>query len=135
MRVASVVGVLLLAAGAAWAADVSGKWVAQVPGREGQTREMTFDFKVDGEKLTGTITGMRGTTDITDGKISGDQISFTQVMEFNGNQMKILYKGTVSGDEIKFTREREGGGFGGREGRGGRGGGPAREFTAKRAAS
>ena len=45
---------------------------------------------------------------ISDGKIDGDDISFTQVMEFNGNQMKLLYKGKVSGDEIKFTRQREG---------------------------
>jgi hypothetical protein len=124
MRASGVFLLLLLAAGVALAADVSGKWVAQVPGRGGQTREMTFDFKADGDKLTGTITGMRGTTDISDGKINRDEISFTQVLEFNGNQMKILYKGTVSGEEIKFTRQREGGG----EGQGGR----AMEFTAKR---
>lgn len=110
------------------AADVSGKWVAQMPGRGGQTREATFTFKADGEALTGTISGPRGDMEITDGKISGDQISFSQIMEFNGNQMKILYKGTISGDEITFTRTREGGGGGGRKG----GGGPM-QFTAKRA--
>jgi hypothetical protein len=58
---------------------------------------------------------------ISDGKIDGDQVSFTQTMEFNGNTMKMIYKGTISGDSIKFTRTREGG-----EGR-------AQEFTAKRA--
>jgi len=110
----------------ALAADVSGKWTAQVPGRGGQTRELTFTFKVDGNTLTGTVSGPRGDSEISDGKIDGDTISFTQTMEFNGNTMKILYKGTVSGDEIKFTRTREGG-FQGRKG-----GGPT-EFTAKRA--
>ena len=30
-----------------WAGDVNGKWVAQVPGRGGQTRETTFNFKAD----------------------------------------------------------------------------------------
>jgi len=111
---------LLLAALAAFAADVSGKWVAQVPGRNGQTREVTFNLKADGGTLTGTVSGRRGDMPIADGKIDGDNISFTQTMEFNGNSMKFIYKGKISGDEIKFTREREGG-----EGQ------PA-EFTAKR---
>jgi hypothetical protein len=107
---------------AALAADIGGKWTAQMPGRGGQTREATFNFKVDGNTLTGTVSGPRGDMEISDGKIDGDQISFSQTMEFNGNSTKILYKGTVSGDQIKFTRQREGG-----EGRGGA------QFIAKRA--
>jgi hypothetical protein len=108
-RFTSVVFILLLAAVAAFAADVSGKWVAQVPGRGGETREATFTFKVDGNQLTGSVSGRRGDVAISDGKIDGDDISFAQVMEFNGNQVKLLYKGKVSADEIKFTRQREGG--------------------------
>src|SRR5271156_5637952 len=122
MRKLITTGFLLgLLALTALAADVSGKWTAQMPGRNGQTREATFIFKVDGNSLTGTVSGMRGEAPISDGKIDGDQISFTQTMEFNGNSMKLIYKGTVSGDELKLTRTREGG-----EGR-------AQEFTAKRA--
>jgi hypothetical protein len=93
----------------AYAADVSGKWVAQVPGRGGQMQDVTFDFKVSGDQLTGTVTNPRGESPISDGKIEGDTISFVQVLNFNGNEMKILYKGKVAGDEIKFTRQREGG--------------------------
>lgn len=108
-RFTSVIFLLLLAAVAVFAADVSGKWVAQVPGRGGETREATFTFKVDGNQLTGSVSGRRGDVAISDGKIDGDDISFTQVMEFGGNQVKLLYKGKVSGGEIKFTRQREGG--------------------------
>jgi hypothetical protein len=90
-------------------ADVSGKWTAQVPGRNGQTREQTFTFKADGEKLTGSVSGMQGNQmDISDGKVSGNDISFNVTANFNGNEMKLSYKGTISGDEIKFTRTREG---------------------------
>ena len=90
-------------------ADVSGKWTAQVPGRNGQTREQTFTFKADGEKLTGSVSGMQGNQmDISDGKVSGNDISFNVTANFNGNEMKMSYKGVVSGDEIKFTRSREG---------------------------
>jgi len=110
-------GVLALTA---LAADVTGKWTAQVPGRNGQTREMTFTFKADGGALTGAVSGRQGDTPISEGKIEGDQISFSQTMEFNGNSMKFVYKGTVSGDEIKFTRSRDGGE------------GHPQEFTAKR---
>src|SRR5579872_1285404 len=108
-RFTSVVFLLLLAAVAAFAADVSGKWVAQVPGRGGDMREATFTFKADGGQLTGSVTTPRGDAPISDGKIDGDDISFNQVMEFNGNQVKLVYKGKVSGDQIKFTRQREGG--------------------------
>ncbi len=105
----------------ALAADVTGKWTAQVPGRGGQTREATFNFKADGNTLTGTVSGRGGDMPIADGKIDGDTISFTQTMEFNGNSFKLVYKGTVSGDEIKFSRTRDGGDQ------------PPQEFTAKRA--
>jgi hypothetical protein len=104
----------------AWAADVNGKWTAQVPGRDGQTRELTFTFKAEGEKLTGSMSGQQGDSEITDGKISGDQITFTVKINMQGNERKFLYKGTISGDEMKVTRTIEGGNR------------PPQEFTAKR---
>lgn len=102
-----------------WAADVSGAWSAQIPGRGGETREATFVFKQEGAELTGTVSGRQGDTPIADGKVDGDSISFTVTRNFNGNEVKLMYKGTVSGNEIKFTQQREGG--------------EPREFTAKRA--
>jgi hypothetical protein len=118
MTTGFLLGLLTLAA---LAADVSGKWTAQVPGRNGQTREATFTFKADGNTLTGTVSGRMGDVPIADGKIDGDTISFTQTIEVQGNTIKFLYKGTVSGDEIKFTRARDGGE------------GEPQAFTAKRA--
>lgn len=103
-----------------WAADVNGKWVAQVPGRGGQTRETTFNFKAEGAKLTGTVSGMQGDQPISDGKITGDDISFVVVANFQGNEVKLVYKGKVAGDEIKMTRTREGSDQ------------PPQEFVAKR---
>jgi hypothetical protein len=106
---------------AAQAADVTGKWVAQVPGRDGQTREQTFNFKVEGEKLTGTTSGFRDDLTIADGKVTGDEITFNVTMSFQGNERKLVYKGKVTGDEIKFTRTVEGSDR------------PPQEITAKRA--
>ena len=102
------------------AADVTGKWVAQVPGRDGETRETTFTFKAEGDKLTGTMTGRMGEVPLADGKVQGDDISFTTTLNFQGNDVKLDYKGKVAGDEIKMTRQRQGGDR-------------TTEFTAKRA--
>jgi hypothetical protein len=98
------VALAALLAVAAFAADVDGKWKATT-NMGGQSREITFDFKADGDKLTGTMTGPRGPVDISDGKVKGDDISFVVVRNFQGNEMKINYKGKVAGDEIKFNVE------------------------------
>jgi hypothetical protein len=116
------IGACVLVAVSAFAADVTGKWTGDVPGRGGEATPSTFTFKVDGEKLTGTMTGPQGDVQIQDGKISGDNLSFSTTLEFGGNSIKLLYKGAVSGQTIKMTREREGSG-------------QPREFTIKRAAS
>jgi hypothetical protein len=88
---------------AAFAADVTGKWTAQVPGRQGAARETTFTLKADGDKLTGTVSGQQGDTPISDGKISGDKISFVR----ESQRGKQTFTGTVAGDEIKFKRAME----------------------------
>jgi hypothetical protein len=120
MFLRAIVCAVLLAV-AAFAADVSGKWTAQVPGRDGQTREVAYNFKADGSTLTGTTSGFRGQElQISDGKVEGDDVSFKVKMEFGGNSIVMNYAGKVAGDEIKFTQTREGGG-------------QSREFVAKRA--
>ena len=90
---------------AALAADVAGKWTAQVPGREGQTRETTFQFTPSGDKLTGTMSSQQGEVQIADGKIDGDTITFKATVERGGNTITWNYTGKVAGDEIQFKRE------------------------------
>lgn len=87
----------------ALAADVSGKWTGTITTPRGD-QPITFNFKVDGATLTGTVTTPRGDTDIAEGKIDGDNISFVQVLSFNGNEIRVNYTGKVDGDSIKFTR-------------------------------
>jgi hypothetical protein len=101
-----MLAVLLLTLGtvAALAADISGKWTADVPGRNGNTQTITLTLKADGAALTGTISTPRGDSDITDGKIDGNNVTFDQKVSFNGNDMTINYAGAVDGDTIKFTR-------------------------------
>jgi len=109
----------LLLAVTTFAADISGKWTAEVQGRNG-AMTTTFVFKVEGEKVTGTVSGRGGDTPISDGTVKGEDLGFNVTMNFNGNEMKMAYKGKVAGDEIKMTRTRPGADM------------PPQEFTAKR---
>ncbi len=110
------------------AAAVDGKWEAEIEGPQGST-VIIIDLKADGEMLTGTLgNDMMGAAEIQDGKISGDQIEFVQVMQRGDFQMRFNYSGKVSGDEMELTRtvQRPGGPGGGQGQGGGRGPGGGR---------
>ena len=120
---------IVLFAVSAGAADISGNWIAQVSSPSGSPGgDRIFTFKVAGDKVTGTIinqqtvnatfevpgqpkmTGKLTTqsgnpVEISDWKITGNDISFVTVSRMGQNEMKTTYKGTISGNEIKFTAE------------------------------
>ena len=92
----------------ALAADVTGKWTGEQQGRNG-TQTVTITLKADGGALTGTVSGGRGgDVEISDGKISGDNVSFSVTRTMGDNTFKINYTGTISGDELKLKVEVEG---------------------------
>jgi len=95
-------GLMLIVAAGAWAAtDVTGKWNWTQRGQNGDEVKVMMDLKQDGEKLTGTVTRMDMKSEISDGKIKDNDLSFIVVREINGNQFKVNYKGKVEGDTIK----------------------------------
>ena len=85
--------------------SVAGKWKAQFDSQIG-VQKYTFDFKVDGNKLTGTATGENrtgaNTVTITKGESATNETSFVEPLKFQDNEIRIEYSGKVSGDEIKF---------------------------------
>ena len=90
-------------------ADVSGKWkgTAEVAGNG--PVERTFSFKVDGTKLTGeTESQLAGKSEIQNGKVEGDNITFTIKANIQENEMTMNYKGKVEGDKITLATEIEG---------------------------
>ena len=61
---------------------------------------------MDGTKLTGETTSeLLGKSTIEDGKIDGDNISFTITGNFQGNAMKMTYKGKIAGDTITLSAD------------------------------
>jgi hypothetical protein len=89
----------------AYAADISGNWKGTADFGNGPI-ERSFSFKVDGKKLTGeTSSAMMGKSVITDGVIDGVNISFSITANFQGNEMKIQYKGAVHNNGITLSSE------------------------------
>jgi autotransporter translocation and assembly factor TamB len=95
----------LTGAAAALAADVSGKWKSEFQTADGQKVQNVFTFKVDGEKLTGTVYSSLANADakIEEGEVKGDAISFAITRNMGGSDARFQYKGKVAGDEIKFV--------------------------------
>ncbi len=122
-----VVAITLLAA-AAFAADISGKWIAEITSPSGSLSERIFTFKVAGDKLTGTIVNqsvapasfeekgkpiisgiLRTQTsvpqEILEGKVAANDVSFEIIGRMMGNEVRTVYTGKVTGNEISFTVE------------------------------
>jgi hypothetical protein len=95
------------------AADITGTWKGTAEGPNGSI-ERTFIFKVDGNQFTGeTTSAMMGKSTITDGKLDGENLSFSITAKFQDNEVKLSYKGKVSGNEIHLTSQMAGGADGG----------------------
>jgi hypothetical protein len=84
--------------------DLSGRWTAAFDTQIGE-QHYTFDFKVAGDTVTGTAKSDNGEVQITDGKLSGDTLTFVENAKIQGMDIRIEYSGKISGDEIKFTRK------------------------------
>ncbi len=94
---------LLLLAISAFAADVDGKWSGTMATPMGDI-PVGFTLKADGAMLTGSTMGPDGSAiPIKEGKIDGDNISFSITFDFGGMPFTLMYKGVVSGDSIRFT--------------------------------
>jgi hypothetical protein len=92
-------------AAVAFAADVTGTWTATFDTQVG-AQKYTYTLKVAGNKLTGKakseLAGVE--TEIVEGTVNGDDISFVENLNFQDMPLRIVYKGKVSGDDLKLTR-------------------------------
>src|SRR5215203_2743889 len=82
-----------------FAADLNGKWTGVLKSGNGDI-DTAMVLKVDGEKLTGTVTNMYGEEEITEGTVKGDDVSF--LILAGGGQFKLVYKGKVEMDQVRF---------------------------------
>jgi hypothetical protein len=89
--------------------DPSGTWFWVQAGRSGgPDRTNTLTIKVDGDAVKGTVgtPGRNGDvrkTEIADGKLTGDELTFKTTVERNGTTTTTTYTGKVSADSIEGT--------------------------------
>ena len=97
-----------VAAAIGLAADLTGIWTGQQPGRNGQIDDVAFRFKADGQSLTGTLFGDEFDLPISEASVNGDQVRFVIVTTnyYSGTKSRFIYSGTVRGVEMELTRER-----------------------------
>ncbi len=107
-RILLIVSVVLLCLIPALAADISGKWTTVITTGIG-AMNYTFDFKAEGEKLTGkAVMSMEGNSSesaLTEGSVKGNDISFVETLKVQGQELRCEYKGKISGDEIRGSRQ------------------------------
>jgi hypothetical protein len=115
-RIIGMFGVAAIALGAGLTAgrlsaqdkpDPTGTWKWAVTFNN-QTRETTLKLKLEGDKLTGSISGRNNTeTAIEDGSFKDGTVSFKITREFNNQKFVTKYSGKLDGDVIKGKADSE----------------------------
>jgi alpha-galactosidase len=101
--------------------------VATQPGRNGQPQETHFFIKASGDNFTGYMNSTRtGVVPIVNGKVTGDQITFTTVLDNYGEERRLDYTGSIAADGLVIHPP---------AGRGGPGRGAPPDLAAKRVSS
>ncbi len=91
------------------AADITGKWTAD--SEDGPA--WVFNLKSDSGRVTGTMQGHDGKErPINEGKLEGDDISFSVESEWQGDAITLVFKGKVSGDEMQLRVDTKDGNWG-----------------------
>ena len=83
-------------------ADLSGKWTGSLTAPGGNATTLIYVFKVDGDKLTGTVQqeGDSGAAPIDSGKITGNNITFS-VTTSDGTLIR--HNGVFYGDSVSMN--------------------------------
>jgi hypothetical protein len=91
--------------------DPTGTWKWSFTSPNGNTMSQTLKLKMEGEKLTGTVTGRNNQeTAIEAAKMTADELTFQVTRDRNGEKIVSKYKGKVTADTIKGTIESNWGG-------------------------
>ena len=89
-------------------AGATGTWKWTTQGRDGQPRDTVLKIKVDGEKVTGTITGFNNQeVEIKEGALKDGALTFNTSVTRNEQTFTTKYSAKIDGDTIKGKSERE----------------------------
>jgi hypothetical protein len=90
---------LALAQSGTGTSSAAGDWDVAL-NTPGGVRNLKVTFKLDGEKLTGSIKGERGDLPI-EGSVKGKDVKFSYTIKYMDNDLLITMTGNLEGDTIK----------------------------------
>ncbi|MBS1524488.1 MAG: glycoside hydrolase [Bacteroidetes bacterium] len=83
-------------------ADLTGKWKGTIKTPDGNELQITYNFKANADKLTGTVDTPGGSVTVDDGKINGDIFSFKVTVDGNDYPVKGKMYSDSCGMDIDF---------------------------------
>ena len=101
-RTAVWVVVFLALSPALFAADITGEWKGEYTTFDGAPGQSTFLVRQQGEELSGAVRSEAGDFQIQNGKVAGDEVSFSVSRKIGRREVSITYTGKVAGDEMKL---------------------------------
>ncbi len=99
------------ATGNAPSAGLAGTWNLSLKTPDGNELPVKAMFKLEGEKISGSLESPLGDNKITSGEIKGDQVDFKAEAEMQGQKMQLQFSGKQSGSSLKGTMKVEGAPF------------------------
>jgi imidazolonepropionase-like amidohydrolase len=91
--------------------NISGKWKAVVSSPMGDM-DMIIEFNQDGTQVTGSFESEMGKWEISDGLLSGNNLTFNLAATVMGQTMEMEFSGNVEEDSLDGTLSFEGGSAG-----------------------
>lgn len=98
---------LIIAAFTSVNSDIEGTWIGKMDSPNGPV-EITYNFNVEDDTLTGTVEGGMGEIEILNGKVDGNEFSF----DTQFNSTTISHECVLKDDDkivMEFTFEGQGG--------------------------
>jgi len=80
---------------------LNGQWIGTLKTDDGNEYPLNYTFKVNGDKLTGTVRGPNGDLQINDGQIHGTVFSFDVSLD----KMLLVHTGKIYPDSIGLDIE------------------------------
>jgi hypothetical protein len=107
MNAMRVIAGLLLFSWALAAADITGIWMGEVAGRNGEKQDLAFQFQTAKGAVTGVMFGDEFDLPVQDLKLDGDHVTFSveTINYYDGRRIRTAYKGTLSENILELTRE------------------------------
>lgn len=102
----------LLGAGLLWtmllpAADLTGIWTGEVPGRNGEKQDLSFQFQAAKGVIVGVMFGDEFDLPVEDLELEGDHVSFSVVSTnyYNNQRTRTVFTGTVRDKSLELNRQ------------------------------